>query len=194
MFKYMDTVELVFLVFSGFLFSWGFFIPLGLIHDYYHFAFSLWFILPPALLCGCGLVFSVVYIVQCGPLAWLKPWKFKEHRRYVAIRDKKFTHSLDNYGYKVLHKDEYGTLWYMTSPEIEKIAQLTGGSPVLWNDSRSKVRANQYLVEVLDPSTKDTYYLAVPPASFAGLWESAKAAVAWTFGMKTDEYFPSVQT
>ena len=77
-------------------------------------------------------------------------------------------------GAKLVHRDDWGTLWH---------AEVPGDEPLV-------------MVEVVnatpEPGTVDvfkTYFLRVPPTM-----RRAKEAVAWSFGMTENEYDPVIQT
>ncbi|MDQ3573648.1 MAG: hypothetical protein M3404_01805, partial [Actinomycetota bacterium] len=75
-------------------------------------------------------------------------------------------------GAEKVHSDDWGTLWRARVPDDEDLV----------------------MVEVVnstpepDGSSKD-YWLRVPPSC-----NSARQAVAWTFGESADTYAPAVQT
>ncbi|URM94957.1 hypothetical protein LUW76_11820 [Actinomadura madurae] len=75
-------------------------------------------------------------------------------------------------GARPLHRDETGVLWSI---------ELPGDEPVV-------------MVEVVNSTpepdgTHRTYYLRVPPGT-----RTARAGVAWTFGVDEDDYHPEKQT
>jgi hypothetical protein len=65
---------------------------------------------------------------------------------------------------KTIHEDKYGTLLEVPGLGFR-------------------------FVRVVDPSTKNIYLLQVPPGC-----RFAKQAVAWTFGVREDEYNPEIET
>jgi hypothetical protein len=75
-------------------------------------------------------------------------------------------------GARRVGSDAYGTLWQL---------QLPGDEPL------TMVEAVHATPE--PDGTVRTYWLRVPPAT-----RTAHEAVAWTFGLTTGEYHPSVQT
>lgn len=132
---------------------------------------------------------------------------WRDLRSYRAILKREFPLSLSKYGYKKIASDEYGTLWRLS--RVSYISDLAKGNHAFWNVNRSTIRSRAYLVEVVDPSTKNKYYLSVPsPLAFwyshefrtnwadqkGHEWRSAKAAIAWGFGMSEKDYSPVVQT
>ncbi|WP_346262989.1 DUF6745 domain-containing protein [Plantactinospora sp. ZYX-F-223] len=71
-----------------------------------------------------------------------------------------------------LHRDEYGVLWRLDLPQDEPLV----------------------MVEVVNATpepdgTRRTYWLRVPPDT-----RTARAGVAWTFGVEPERYAPLVQT
>ena len=52
-----------------------------------------------------------------------------------------------------------------------------------------KHEENIRLIKVRDSTTRQFYLLRVPPT----VW-TCKQAVAWTFGMEEDEYYPTKET
>lgn len=84
------------------------------------------------------------------------------------VGEKKFLHEM---GAMVVDRSEFGILyWQFNSRFSRAFLAVTNSTPEL-------------------DGTYKTYYLRVPPEL-----ATAKAAVAWTFGMEEDEYEPLVQT
>ncbi|MFJ4676107.1 MULTISPECIES: DUF6745 domain-containing protein [unclassified Kitasatospora] len=92
--------------------------------------------------------------------------------RRVMLEHFGYDRYLAESGAEPLHRDETGTLWRI---------QLPNDEPVV-------------MVEVLNSTpepdgTHRTYYLRVPPAT-----RTARAGVAWTFGVEEAEYRPQRET
>jgi len=83
----------------------------------------------------------------------------------------------------ILHQDGTSELLCVQLTGVEElpVPPSTGGSFRV----RRHMRHRLVMVKVIDPSTKKTYLLRVPPTT-----RTCKEAVAWTFGMKKDEYNP----
>lgn len=69
-----------------------------------------------------------------------------------------------------VHTDAYGTLW-------------------AWLDRHDRRSEAIVMVEVICPTTGRRYGLRVPPGM-----TTAKEAVAWTFGLRPNQYRPSIHT
>ena len=72
-----------------------------------------------------------------------------------------------NLGAKPVQEDKYGRLHRVRIPNQEDLV----------------------MVHVKDPSTDREYFLRVPPTM-----QSAHEAVAWTFGMRKEDYNPDMET
>ena len=75
-------------------------------------------------------------------------------------------------GAEIRHYDQYGTLYVTEQSNDEQIVmvRVTNSTPEQNGEHR-------------------TYFLRVPPNMM-----TAREAVAWTFGLTTDEYFPQVES
>ncbi|GAB2628515.1 hypothetical protein Aab01nite_21960 [Paractinoplanes abujensis] len=92
--------------------------------------------------------------------------------RRVMLEHFGYERYLQEAGARALHQDETGTLWHLP---------LTGDEPLV-------------MVEVVNATpepdgTSRVYWLRVPPGT-----RTARAGVAWTFGLTADEYHPLLQT
>jgi hypothetical protein len=92
--------------------------------------------------------------------------------RRVMLEYYGYDRYLADSGARPLHRDETGTLWRIELPDDEPVV----------------------MVEVLNSTpepdgTRRTYWLRVPPST-----RTAKAGVAWTFGLQADVYAPVRQT
>lgn len=92
--------------------------------------------------------------------------------RRVMLEHYGYDRYLAEIGAQPLHKDETGTLWRIDLPSDEPIV----------------------MVEVLNSTpepdgTHRTYYLRVPPTT-----QTARAGVAWTFGVEETDYRPVKET
>ena len=81
-------------------------------------------------------------------------------------------------GSKLVHEDETGRLWRR---------ELVAHRGHRWDEA-------VWMVEVVNATpepdgSRRTYFLRVPPTM-----RTAREAVAWTFGMRTEEYSPAAQT
>ncbi|MEV5434364.1 DUF6745 domain-containing protein [Streptomyces sp. NPDC052701] len=92
--------------------------------------------------------------------------------RRVMLEHYGYDRYLADSGARPLHRDETGTLWRIDLPDDEPVV----------------------MVEVLNSTpepdgTRRTYWLRVPPST-----RTAKAGVAWTFGLQADVYAPVRET
>jgi hypothetical protein len=92
--------------------------------------------------------------------------------RRVMLEHFGFDRYLQDSGATRVHQDETGVLWRV---------ELPGDEPLV-------------MVEVVNSTpepdgTRRTYFLRVPPRT-----RTARAGVAWTFGLEPDDYAPLVQT
>ena len=92
--------------------------------------------------------------------------------RRVMLEHFGFERYLRESGAKKQHTDEYGTLWRVNIP---------GDEPLV-------------MVEVINSTAEPdgsfrTYFLRVPPQT-----STARAGVAWTFGLSEQDYAPLQQT
>jgi hypothetical protein len=113
------------------------------------------------------------------------------HRNALVRSDMMRAHGFDRVVTAIgtlLHQDDWGKLWRL-DVEAAIVGEGEDGRP-LYRDGEDAI----VVVEVVNPtpepdgSFKD-YFLRVPPDS-----TTAHGAVAWTFGVEADDYFPLVQT
>jgi hypothetical protein len=92
--------------------------------------------------------------------------------RRVMLEHFGFERYLRESGAAKAHEDEFGILWRVAMPGDEPLVMV------------------QVLNATPEPDgSRRTYFLRVPPDT-----RTAKAAVAWTFGVDEEEYAPLVQT
>jgi hypothetical protein len=99
-------------------------------------------------------------------------WANAERRR-VAIERMGLERFLAGLGAEVVQQDDYGKLWHAE--------RQVGGEPLA-------------VVEVVNATeepdgTRRTYFLRVPPGI-----RSARRAVAWSFGLRSSQYVPMVES
>jgi hypothetical protein len=109
---------------------------------------------------------------------------------YPALREavmrKDFSrYTMQEYGYQLLDESKYGKLWHM-GVFVQAHLRILSRT----HAEEGMIVTRQRLVEVVDPSTQQKYFLAVPSTTK----KTAKAAVAWTFGMTESQYNPQLET
>lgn len=92
--------------------------------------------------------------------------------RRVMLEHFGYDRYLREAGARALHKDETGTLWFLSLPGDEPLAMVEVINATPEPDGTSRI-----------------YWLRVPPTV-----RTAREGVAWTFGLEADEYHPQVQT
>jgi hypothetical protein len=92
--------------------------------------------------------------------------------RRVMLEHFGYDRYLREAGARALHKDETGTLWFLSLPGDEPLAMVEVVNATPEPDGTSRI-----------------YWLRVPPTV-----RTAREGVAWTFGLEADEYHPQVQT
>lgn len=105
--------------------------------------------------------------------------------RKRAIIKKRFRYPLSVYGYEQLGSDEFGIVWELSPKAHAEIIRACTRA------DRSEIGARQRIVQVIDSTTHQTYFLGVPMTRTTS---TPKGAVAWTFGMTADQYQPVVET
>lgn len=102
-------------------------------------------------------------------------------RRRILIDRFGIERYLEGIDAKIIHADETGTLWQENIEEVER-----------WR--RERQLAPLTVVEVVNCTPEKDggrrhYFLRVPPTM-----TKAREAVAWTFGLESDEYWPIMET
>jgi hypothetical protein len=118
-----------------------------------------------------SLVFTICDILismSVGSLSWIAYKTCFQHRRKKILLDKILKGEFQRKLYVVADQSIWGTLYTIRAGFIS------------WTS----------VLEVICPSTGNTYRLRVPSYRFS----TAREAVAWTFGMSNAEYNPQVQT
>jgi hypothetical protein len=86
---------------------------------------------------------------------------------------------------QVIHKEGTSELLAVQISGVEESPDTVGREGSIVEVRRRFFQRRIVMVRVVDPSTKKTYLLRVPPTT-----KTCKEAVAWTFGMKKEEYDP----
>lgn len=95
---------------------------------------------------------------------------------------------LARYGYRLSDEDpRYGKLWIADPDDMVQMSNFRGYG-LIW-EMRSRFEKYLCILEVVCPSTGQHHFLKVPR------WRvyNAHSAVAWTFGLNTVSYRPTIE-